>query len=217
MITIKNLNYHYPDGTRALDNISLEVKEGESVGIIGPNGAGKSTLLLSLNGILEGDGEVKVDGEVGLVFQNPDDQLFMPTVFDDVSFGPINMELNRKEIINQVDGALNKVGMVGFKERTSHHLSLGEKRKISLATVLSMNPDILVLDEPTSNLDPASRREFIDFIGKMDITKIIATHDLDMVGKLCSRVIIINQGKIIADKPAHEILTNKDTLITNGL
>jgi len=217
MITIKNLNYHYPDGTKALDNISLEVKQGETVGIIGPNGAGKSTLLLHLNGILEGDGKVEVDGEVGLVFQNPDDQLFMPTVFDDVSFGPINMELNRKEIINQVDGALNKVGMVGFKERTSHHLSLGEKRKISLATVLSMNPDVLVLDEPTSNLDPASRREFINFIGKMDITKIIATHDLDMVKKTCSRVIILNNGKIILDGPTQGILSNHNLLQENGL
>jgi len=217
MITIKNLNYHYPDGTKALDNISLEVKQGETVGIIGPNGAGKSTLLLHLNGILEGDGKVEVDGEVGLVFQNPDDQLFMPTVFDDVSFGPINMELNRKEIINQVDGALNKVGMVSFKERTSHHLSLGEKRKISLATVLSMNPDVLVLDEPTSNLDPASRREFINFIGKMDITKIIATHDLDMVKKTCSRVIILNNGKIILDGPTQGILSNHNLLQENGL
>jgi ABC-type cobalt transport system, ATPase component len=211
IISIKNLHYSYPDGTRALSDINLEIQRGESLGIIGSNGAGKSTLLLHFNGILRGRGEISVLGKdltdknlplirsmVGLVFQDPDSQLFMPTVFDDVSFGPINMGMPRQDVEKSVKKALKEVDMLASIKRSSHHLSVGEKKRIAIATVLSMNPQILVLDEPSSNLDPKHRRALIKLLNMLEMTKIIATHDLDLIGQTCSRVVLMEEGKIVS-------------------
>jgi cobalt/nickel transport system ATP-binding protein len=211
IICIKNLHYSYPDGTRALSDINLEIQRGESLGIIGSNGAGKSTLLLHINGILQGRGEINVFGKdltdknlplirsmVGLVFQDPDNQLFMPTVFDDVSFGPINMGMQRQDVEKSVKKALKEVDMLASIKRSSHHLSVGEKKRIAIATVLSMNPQILVLDEPSSNLDPKHRRALIKLLNMLEMTKIIATHDLDLIGQTCSRVVLMEEGKIVS-------------------
>jgi cobalt/nickel transport system ATP-binding protein len=230
VIEIKDLSYVYPDGTEALRDISLEVSEGESLGIIGPNGAGKSTLLLHLNGILGGDGYIRIFGlevndknlawvrsKVGLVFQDPDNQLFMPTVFDDVSFGPINMKLPKSEVENSVDEALKEVDMLKVIRRPSHHLSFGEKKRVSIATVLSMKPQILALDEPSSNLDPKHRRNLINFLKNLKLTKIIATHDLDLVLETCLRVALIDKGKIIAIGDTLEVLKNKSLLEAHDL
>ena len=229
-IKIQNLNYSYSDGSRALDGVSLEIDEGEKVGIIGPNGAGKTTLLLHFNGILRGNGEVKIfgldmnDGNlhkirkvVGLIFQDPDDQLFSPTVFDDVAFGPLNLGLPRDEIEQRVSEALSQVGMQGFEQRLSHRLSIGEKKRIAIATILSMRPGILLFDEPTANLDPRMHRALTALLDGFQITLVIASHDLDMVGKLCSRIILLNHGRIIADGPAEEMLENKRLMEENGL
>lgn len=230
VIEIKNLSYSYPDGTPALKNIDLNVSEGDTLGIVGPNGAGKSTLLLHLNGILRANGNIRIlDSEVsdkklklirskvGMVFQDPDNQLFMPTVFEDVAFGPLNMGFSKNEVKEAVEKALEKVDMLDAIERISHHLSFGEKKRIAIATVLSMSPEILVLDEPTSNLDPKHRRDLIKFLKDLDITKIIATHDLDMVADICSRVILIDNGEVIADGDMMEILSNKSLLEAHSL
>jgi cobalt/nickel transport system ATP-binding protein len=211
IISIKNLHYSYPDGTRALNDINLEIQQSESLGIVGSNGAGKSTLLFHFNGILHGSGEINILGEeltdkslsrirsaVGLVFQDPDSQLFMPTVFDDVSFGPINMGLSGLAVEKSVRLALEEVDMLKAIRRSSHHLSVGEKKRIAIATVLSMNPRILVMDEPSSNLDPGHRRELIKLLNKLEITKIIATHDLDLIAQTCSRVVLMKEGKIVS-------------------
>ena len=229
-IEIRNLSYSYPDGSAVFEGINLKINEGERVGIIGPNGAGKTTLLLHLNGILRGKGEVKIFGlvlnngnlheirkRVGLVFQDPDDQLFSPTVFDDVAFGPLNMELSKDEVNNRVKEALEEVGMSGFEKRFSHALSAGEKKRIAIATVLSMNPDILAIDEPTSNLDPGMRKNLIALLGGFQTTLIIASHDLNMVEQLCTRVILLNRGRIIAEGIASEMLENKKLMQENGL
>lgn len=220
-IEIRNLNYIYPDGTKALGDINLDVFAGESVGIIGANGAGKTTLLLHLNGILKGTGKICVFGfemngknltqirkKVGLVFQDPENQLFMPTVFDDVSFGPINMMLPREEVEAAVDAALKEVGMLGSIKRPSHHLSFGQKKRVSIATVLSMSPEILAMDEPTSNLDPRGRRDIIEFLKGIDKTKIIASHDLELISELCSRYIFMDKGNIVKSDSTPENLTN---------
>ena len=220
-IEIKNLNYAYPDGSQALSDINLDIFAGESVGIIGANGAGKTTLLLHLNGILRGKGNIRVldlemedknlaqiRSQVGLVFQDPENQLFMPTVFDDVSFGPINMMLPKAQVEVSVNQALKEVGMTDSIERPSHHLSFGEKKRVSIATVLSMKPQILVLDEPTSNLDPKGRRDIIKLLQDIDKTKIIASHDLQMISKICSRYIFLNKGRIIKSDSTSENLTN---------
>jgi len=230
VIEIKNLSYSYPDGTIALKNIDLNVSQGDTLGIVGPNGAGKSTLLLHLNGILKANGNIKVlDSElneknlklirskVGMVFQDPDNQLFMPTVFEDVAFGPLNMGFSKDEVKAVVRKALEKVDMLDAIGRISHHLSFGEKKRIAIATVLSMNPEILVLDEPTSNLDPKHRRELIKFLKDLDITKIIATHDLEMVLDICSRVVLIDNGAVIASGDTAEILSNKTLLESHSL
>jgi cobalt/nickel transport system ATP-binding protein len=230
IVEIRNLNFIYPDGIIALQNINLDVFEGESVGIIGPNGAGKSTLLLHLNGILRGKGQVKVLGfqvkeenlsrirsKLGLVFQDPDNQLFMPTVFDDVAFGPINMALSKEDMEKSVNEALKEVDMLDSIHRPSHHLSFGEKKRVSIATVLSMNPQILALDEPSSNLDPKHRRNLINLLNELKLTKIIATHDLGLVYEVCSRVILMDKGKIITTGEVSNILQDKTLLEAHSL
>ena len=230
VIEIKNLSYSYPDGTEALHDITLDVFEGESIGIIGPNGAGKSTLLLHLNGILKGNGYIRIfdievndknltyiRSKVGLVFQDPDNQLFMPTVFDDVAFGPINMLLPKNEVKLSVEGVLKEVDMLGSIGRASHHLSFGEKKRVSIATVLSMKPEILALDEPTSNLDPKARYNFIQLLKSVTKTKIIASHDLDMILDICDRAIILDKGTIVAIGTAKGILSNTSLLEKHNL
>ena len=230
VIEIKNLSYSYPDGTEALHDITLDVFEGESIGIIGPNGAGKSTLLLHLNGILKGNGYIRIfdievndknltyiRSKVGLVFQDPDNQLFMPTVFDDVAFGPINMLLPKNEVKLSVEKALKEVDMLGSIGRASHHLSFGEKKRVSIATVLSMKPEILALDEPTSNLDPKARYDFIQLLKTISKTKIIASHDLDMILDICDRAIILDKGTIVANGDTKGILSNAPLLEKHNL
>ncbi|RJP33431.1 MAG: ABC transporter ATP-binding protein [Actinobacteria bacterium] len=229
-VEIKNLYYAYPDGTTALRGVNLTIEEGESVGIVGPNGAGKSTLLLHLNGILTGHGEVRIFNlpvekknlreirrRVGLVFQDPDDQLFSPTVFDDVAFGPINMGLSQAEVAAAVSRALDEVGIAGMEKRSAYHLSYGQKKRASIATVLSMNPDLLVLDEPSSNLDPRARNEFSELLQGMKITKILVTHDLPFVFENCDRVVVMSGGKIAADGDAFSILSDETLLSKYGL
>jgi len=230
IIKVDNLSFCYPDGQQALTNINLTIYHGESVALIGPNGAGKSTLLLHLNGILRSDGVVKVfskpvddknlrwvRSKVGLVFQNPDDQLFSPTVFDDVAFGPINMGYSEAEVQQCVTRALDWVGMTGYEQRSPHHLSVGEKKRIAIATVLSMNPEILVIDEPTSNLDPGSKWSLIELLRGFSVTKIIATHDLELVKALCQRVVVFDDGHIVADDTTDHILANKSLLVAHRL
>lgn len=230
VIRIDNLSFRYPDGKRALSGISLTVRRGETVALIGPNGAGKSTLLLHLNGILRQNGAVKIFGSpisddnlrevrrrVGLVFQDPDDQLFSPTVFDDVAFGPLNMGCSEAEVRESVDRALGWVGMTGHEARSPHHLSGGEKKRIALATVLSMEPEVLVIDEPTSNLDPRSRQTLTELLRRLPVTKIIATHDLRLVRALCQRVVVLDEGRIVADGPVERILADTALLVAHGL
>jgi len=229
-IEVSDLYYAYPDGTPALRGVNLVVEEGESVGIVGPNGAGKSTLLLHLNGILSGRGEVKIFGlpvarenlreirrRVGLVFQDPDDQLFSPTVFDDVAFGPLNMGLSREEVAEAVNRALREVGLAGLERKSAFHLSFGQKKRAAIATVLSMNPDLLVLDEPSSNLDPRARRELSELLQGMRITKIVVTHDLPFVFENCERVVVMDQGRVVADGEVFSILSDEELLREHGL
>lgn len=231
VIEINNLRYAYPDGTLALDGIDLDIFQGESVGIIGPNGAGKSTLLLHLNGILNAKGsDIRILGmvpegrnlfsirsKVGLVFQNPDNQLFMPTVFDDISFGPLNMGLPQSEIAIRAGKALEEVDMAGSAKRLSCHLSVGEKKRISIATVLSMDIEIMVLDEPSSNLDPGHRRDIIDLLKEFEFTKVIATHDLSLVAEVCSKVVLLDKGRVAAAGNAADILQDTGLLRSHNL
>lgn len=230
VVTVKNLSFSYPDGQPALANVSLTVSRGETVALIGPNGAGKSTLLLHLNGILRSNGVVKVLGQpvddknlkwvrskVGLVFQNPDDQLFSPTVFDDVAFGPLNLGYAEAEVRQLVSRALSWVGMAGYEKRSPHHLSVGEKKRIAIATVLAMNPEILVIDEPTANLDPGSKWSLIELLGGLEMTKVIATHDLELVKALCPRTVVFDQGEVIIDSATSHILADKKLLSAHGL
>jgi len=230
IIRVDNLSFGYPDGQQALTDVNLTIYQGETVALIGPNGAGKSTLLLHLNGILHSNGAVKVFGrpvddknlrwvrsKVGLVFQNPDDQLFSPTVFDDVAFGPINLGYAEAEVRKMVARALDGVGMRGYERRSPHHLSVGEKKRIAIATVLSMNPEILVIDEPTSNLDPGSKWSLIELLRGLEITKIVASHDLELVQALCHRAIVLDRGVIIADGATSHILADMPLLMAHGL
>ncbi len=230
ILRIDNLSFCYPDGQQALTDVCLTVHQGETVAFIGANGAGKSTLLLHLNGILRSNGAVNIFGrrvddknlrwvrsKVGLIFQNPDDQLFSPTVFDDVAFGPINMGYSEAEVRQSVARALDWVGMTGYEQRSPHHLSIGEKKRIAIATVLSMSPEILVLDEPTSSLDPRSKWSLIELMRKLSVTKIVATHDLELVRTLCPRTIVLDRGQVIADGATNQILANIPLLTNHGL
>ncbi len=230
IVKIKDLSYSYPDGTKALSDMNLEVLKGETVGIVGPNAAGKTTLLLHLNGILRGEGSIEVAGlcmgdknlleirkRIGLVFQDPDDQLFTPSVYDDIAFGLLQRNFEKEKIDKLVEDALLQVGMCGFEKKCSHHLSFGQKKKVSLATVLALPCEVLVLDEPSSNLDPKSRREFIDILKNLAYTKLIATHDLELVLEVCQRVVILDGGKIVADGKTLQILSNEPLLTEHNL
>jgi cobalt/nickel transport system ATP-binding protein len=230
-VRITRLHYTYPDGTRALDSIDLDIRAGERAALVGPSGAGKSTLLLHLNGILRGSGTVRIMGQsvadgdlkfirkqVGLVFQDPNDQLFCPTVFEDIAFGPLNLSVPAHEIGKRVEKALNAVRLdQSYADRSAHHLSLGERKKVALATVLAMEPAILALDEPTSNLDPSNRRHLIELIASLPATLILGTHDLEMVLALCPRTIILDRGKIRADGETRLLLADSGLMEEHGL
>lgn len=226
-VRVRGLEYTYPDGRRALDGVDLEVARGERVAILGPNGAGKSTLALHLNGILraQGGGLVEVTGlrveranlaavraRVGIVFQDPDDQLFMPNVWRDVSFGPANLGLDGEELTERVGGALAAVGMGYAGERAPSHLSFGEKRRVALAGVLAMRPEVLVLDEPQSNLDPVARRDLAGVLRGLDVTLLMVAHDLPYAASLCERAVLMDEGRIVADGPILEVLGNAELL-----
>ncbi|MFH1662732.1 MAG: ABC transporter ATP-binding protein, partial [Chloroflexota bacterium] len=217
-------------GQQALKDINLTIYKGESVAVMGPNGAGKSTLILHFNGILQSNSSVSLLGKpvdncnlrwvrskVGLVFQTPDDQLFSPTVFDDVAFGPVNMGYAKAEVQQAVTQALDAVGMKGFEKRSSHHLSVGEKKRIAIATVLSMSPEILVIDEPTGNLDPRGKWAFVEVLKHLPVSKVIISHDLEVVRALCRRVVVIEGGSIVADGATDDILADKKLLAAHGL
>jgi cobalt/nickel transport system ATP-binding protein len=233
-IEVTNLKYRYRDGTEALRGISFRVSPGECIALLGPNGSGKSTLLLHLNGLLpekiNGDGAVKISGvapapdnlqqirrQVGLVFQDPDDQLFCPTVAEDVAFGPQQLGLGETEIAARVKLSLAQVGLAGFEQRQTHHLSHGEKRRACLAGVLACEPAALVLDEPTSDLDPRGRREFKALLREIPATKLIATHDLELAVELCPRSIILDHGRIVADGRTVELLSDEKLMLAHGL
>jgi len=230
VLAIENLHFHYPDGHTALQGVTLKLCKGDKVALVGPNGAGKSTLMLHLNGILAGEGDVSIGGlrierdnlpairaMVGLVFQSPDDQLFSPTVFEDVAFGPLHMGLPEDEVHERVDEALEMVRMSKYRDRLSHHLSVGEKKRIAIATVLSMRPQILVLDEPSAGLDPRARRSLINLLRELPITMLVSSHDLLMVRELFPRMVIMDEGKIVADGPTDELMEDEALLEAHGL
>ena len=228
---MNNLSFEYPDGYKALSDINLELSKGERLGVLGPNGAGKTTLILHLNGILgELKGDInlndisyteenisKIRKSVGLVFQDPDDQLFMPTVLEDVMFGPKNFGFNDTQVQENSIKALKQVKMIEYIDKPPHHLSFGQKRKVAIASVLASEPELLVLDEPSSNLDPASRRELIDILKNLEVSIILVTHDLPMALEICSRSIILNNGKITADSETYKILKDEKTMLDNRL
>jgi len=231
VLELEGLAYAYPDGHQALFGVDLRIDRGERVALLGPNGAGKTTLVLHLNGILEaGAGSVRVSGlpvtkknvaeirrRVGVVFQDPDDQLFMGTVRDDVAFGPANLGLRGPELEARVMSALEKVGMEAYADRPPHHLSFGQRRRVAVATVLAMDPEILVLDEPSSNLDPASRRELADILRALDVTVLMVTHDLPYALELCSRAVILHDGVLAADAPTRELLSDEQLMKAHRL
>ena len=233
-LEISGLAYAYPDGNQALYGVNLSINQGERVALLGPNGAGKTTLVLHLNGIIPTmQGQVRVAGElvdsknaesiksirhkVGIVFQDPDDQLFMPTVGQDVAFGPYNAGLRGIELEKAVKEALEVVGMSEFIDRPPHHLSFGQRRRVAVATVLAMKPEILVMDEPSSNLDPAARRELAEIITSLDVTLLMVTHDLPFAYELCQRAVILSAGVVAADDEISSVLANKQLLNAHRL
>lgn len=231
IVKFENVSYQYPDGTKAIKNISFLITHGESVGIVGANGSGKTTLLMHLNGyvlptegiinigdiILNKNTRQEIRKKVGLVFQNPDDQLFMPTVYEDVAFGPINLGMDKETVKVKVKQALSLVNCYELKDKPPHHLSGGQKRSVAIATVISMDPDILAMDEPSSNLDPKSRRYLINLLKNFKHTKIIASHDLDLILDVCNRCIVLKDGTIVADGDTKSILSDKILLEANNL
>ncbi len=226
VLDVRGLAHAYPDGTQALFGVDLHVHEGERVALLGPNGAGKTTLVLHLNGILTaGAGSVAVSGmpvekanlreirrRVGIVFQDPDDQLFMSTVRQDVAFGPANLGMRGSELDRRVIGALEQVGMAEYADRPPHHLSFGQRRRVAVATVLVMEPEILVLDEPSSNLDPASRRELADILRSLEVTVLMVTHDLPYALELCPRSVVLHDGQVVADGATYDLLTDPELM-----
>ena len=231
VIEVSGLAYAYPDGHQALYGVDLHVHPGERVALLGPNGAGKTTLVLHLNGILTaGAGQVLVSGltvardnlqeirrRVGIVFQDPDDQLFMGTVRADVAFGPHNLGLRGAALERRVEEALEKVGMAEFADRPPHHLSFGQRRRVAVATVLAMEPEILVLDEPSSNLDPASRRELADILRSLEVTVLMVTHDLPYALELCPRAVVLSDGQVVADGRTYDVLTDDELMRAHRL
>ena len=229
-LLIEELSFRYPDGRTALWDVSLKIHSREKVALVGPNGAGKSTLMLHLNGILSGEGQVQIAGlpvtkpnlpviraKVGLVFQNPDDQLFSPTVFEDVAFGPLHMGLPEAEVRARVARALEQVGMSDYADRLSHHLSVGEKKRAAIATVLSMDPEILILDEPSAGLDPRARRALITQLREFPITTLVSTHDMRLVSELFPRMVIMDEGRIVADGRTEVLMDDTALLEAHGL
>jgi cobalt/nickel transport system ATP-binding protein len=231
VLDVSGLAFAYADGHQALFGVDLHVHRGERVALLGPNGAGKTTLVLHLNGILSaGAGRVRVAGlevtkanlreirrRVGVVFQDPDDQLFMPTVRDDVAFGPANLGVTGPDLEGRVHDALSKVGMVEYADRPPHHLSFGQRRRVAVATVLAMEPEILVLDEPSSNLDPTSRRELAEILAGLDVTVLMVTHDLPYAWQLCTRSVVLSEGVIVADGVTTDILTDETLMRAHRL
>lgn len=229
-IEIEQLTFSYPDGKKALKGVSLVIQPGEKVAVVGPNGAGKSTLLLHMNGILSGSGRVQVCGlevnketlgriraMVGMVFQSPDDQLFSPRVFDDVAYGPIYQGLPPEVIQERVKHSLQAVAMSEYAQRISHHLSLGEKKRIAIATVLSMEPEVLILDEPTAGLDPRARRSFIKLLRELPLTMLVSSHDMLFVEELFPRMVILDDGSLVADGKTKELMGDQQLLAAHGL
>ena len=230
MIEIENFSYTYPDGTVALSDISLKISPGERTALIGPNGAGKSTLLLAVTGFLKGSGRVVIDGKqvtgrnkkeihtaIGCVLQNPDEQLFMPTLFDDVAFGPLNMGLTGEKLTERVEEVLKTVGLSQMAHKAPHHLSAGQKRAAAIATVLAMSPAIIAMDEPDSHLDPRSRKSLIELLAGLDQTLVIATCNMNFAARLCRRAVVMDKGRIVADGRAGEIMTDSQLMLDHGL
>jgi len=231
IVDFKNVSFRYPDGTEALKGVNFRITHGESVGVVGANGAGKSTLLQHMNGYLmptsgtvtigdltlTGKTKREIRKKVGIVFQNPDDQLFMPTVFDDVAFGPLNLGMDEASVRERVRKALGMVNSLDLRDKPPHHLSAGQKSAVAIASVMAMEPDILAMDEPAANLDPRSRRSLISLLKTFKHSKIIASHDLDLILDVCQRCIVIGGGAVVADGPSAEILSNKALLEENNL
>lgn len=235
VLDVRGLSYAYPDGHQALAGVDLHVHPGERVALLGPNGAGKTTLVLHLNGILsaaagQGAGSVTVSGlpidkehllevrrRVGIVFQDPDDQLFMGSVRADVAFGPANLGLTGQALEERVMHALDLVGMADYADRPPHHLSFGQRRRVAVATVLAMEPEVLVLDEPSSNLDPASRRELADILRGLDVTLLMVTHDLPYALELCPRSVVLSEGRVVADGATYDVLTDAELMAAHRL
>jgi cobalt/nickel transport system ATP-binding protein len=232
VIRVAGLSYTYPRGPTALDGVTFEVAQGESIGLVGPNGAGKTTLFLCLSGVLRvGTGMARLGGldpalpadrrrlpaRVGIVFQNTDDQLFHTSVLDDVAFGPLNLGLEAEEVRRRVAAALDQVGLLGMEDRVPYHLSGGEKRRVAIAGVLAMRPEILLLDEPSMYLDPRGRRELIGLLDRLPGTRIIASHDLEMIRAACRRVLVLDRGRLVADGPVGSVLANAELMNAHGL
>lgn len=230
ILQVYDLHFNYPDGQQALRGTSLTLQRGEKAALVGPNGSGKSTLMLNIIGILNGSGEIEVAGisrtednlplirsRVGLVFQNPDDQLFSPTVYEDVAFGPLHMGFTEEETHQRVQAALDMVGMGSFAQRLSYHLSVGEKKRVAIATVLSMEPELIILDEPSAGLDPKARRTLIELLRTLPQSLLVASHDLLMVKELLPRTIILDEGQVVADGDTASLLRDNALLNQHGL